>query len=231
MTFDAPPPSGPPTMGPPPPPPPLPPVPAPDGPKWARKRVAIPAAFVLLLVGAGIGSAGGGAEKTGAEAAAAPTVTVTRTAEAATPAAEAEPRTTVTVTTTATPKAAPKASPKASPKEDAAGGDTTAADTGGAGKVVFKVWGTAPSGALGPLDITYGSDSDNRQGKWNGHEFTATLPLDEEALYYSVTAQLQGSGDINCSVTIDGETEKGHASGGYNICTAQANAGLLGGWD
>jgi hypothetical protein len=192
----------------------------PDRPKWARKRVAIPAAVVLLLVGAGIGSAGGGEEKTGAEAAPAPTVTVTRTAEA-------EPRATVTVTRTATPKAAPKASPA----DDSAGGDTAAADTGSTGKVVFKVWGTAPSGALGPLDITYGSDSDNRQGKWNGRTFTATLPLDEDALYYSVTAQLQGSGDINCSVTVDGETEKGHASGGYNICTAQANAGLLGGWD
>ncbi|MFF3503687.1 hypothetical protein [Streptomyces sp. NPDC003247] len=95
----------------------------------------------------------------------------------------------------------------------------------------FKVWGTAPAGALGPLDITYGSDSDSRDGTWKDGEFTATLPLDEDALYYTVTAQLQGSGDINCSVTVDGHTEKAHASGGYNICHAQANAGLLGGWD
>lgn len=98
-------------------------------------------------------------------------------------------------------------------------------------KVVFKVWGTAPAGALGPLDINYGSDSDTRDGKWKNGKFEATLPYDEDAMYYTVMAQLQGSGDINCSVTVDGHTEKAHASGGYNICHAQANAGLLGGWD
>lgn len=97
--------------------------------------------------------------------------------------------------------------------------------------VVFKVWGTAPSGALGPLDITYGSDSDTRKGEWKNGKFEATLTLNDEALYYNVTAQLQGSGDINCSVTVDGETKKGHASGGYNICNAQASADFLGGWD
>ncbi|MET9175989.1 hypothetical protein ACSP97_04990 [Streptomyces sp. SCPE 10] len=97
--------------------------------------------------------------------------------------------------------------------------------------VVFKVWGTAPAGALGPLDITYGSDSDNRKGKFADGEFTATLPLSKDAMYYSVTAQLQGSGDIQCSVTIGDKTKKGHASGGYNICQTQLNAGLLGGWD
>ncbi|MGV9991374.1 hypothetical protein [Streptomyces sp. NPDC003374] len=40
--------------------------------------------------------------------------------------------------------------------------------------VVFKVWGTAPAGALGPLDITYGSDSDNRKGKFANGRFEAT---------------------------------------------------------
>ncbi|MER5581613.1 hypothetical protein ABT090_08140 [Streptomyces asoensis] len=127
-----------------------------------------------------------------------------------------------------------------------AGGKPTAADepdeatkSGAAGEkepakkkaVTFKVWGTAPAGALGPLDITYGSDSDNRKGNFRDGTFEATLPLDGDALYYTVTAQLQGSGDINCSVTVGGHTEKAHASGGYNICHAQANAGLLGGWD
>ncbi len=97
--------------------------------------------------------------------------------------------------------------------------------------VTFKVWGTAPNGALGPMDITYGSDSDNRKGEWKDGKFTATLPLNDDAMYYTVMAQLQGSGDINCSITVDGHTEKAHASGGYNICHAQANSGLLGGWD
>lgn len=97
--------------------------------------------------------------------------------------------------------------------------------------VVFKVWGTAPAGALGPLNITYGSDSDNRDGDFENGKFTATLPLDDDALYFNVTAQLQGSGDIHCSVTVDGKTTKGHAAGDYNICSAQLSSGLLGGWN
>jgi hypothetical protein len=97
--------------------------------------------------------------------------------------------------------------------------------------VVFKVWGTAPAGALGPLDITYGSDSDTRKGKFENGKFEATLPLNDDAMYFNVMAQLQGSGDINCSVTVDGETKKAHASGGYNICNAQASSDFLGGWE
>jgi hypothetical protein len=97
--------------------------------------------------------------------------------------------------------------------------------------VTFKVWGTAPPGALGPLDITYGSDSDSRDGDFRNGTFTKTLPLDDDALYYAVTAQLQGSGDIQCSVTVDGHTKKGHASGDFNICSAQLSSGLFGGWE
>ncbi|MEU3339299.1 hypothetical protein ACWCQ1_15485 [Streptomyces sp. NPDC002144] len=97
--------------------------------------------------------------------------------------------------------------------------------------VTFKVWGTAPAGALGPLDISYGSDSDTRKGTFRNGEFKATLPLHKDAMYYTVTAQLQGSGDINCSVTVDGHTKKGHASGGYNICDAQLSSGFLGSWN
>ncbi|WP_019059504.1 hypothetical protein [Streptomyces prunicolor] len=98
------------------------------------------------------------------------------------------------------------------------------------GKVVFKVWGTAPAGALGGLDIGYGSDSDTRKGTFQDGKFEATLTLHKGALYYNVHAQLQGSGDINCSVTADGKTKKGHASGGYNICTAQLSSNFTGGW-
>lgn len=96
--------------------------------------------------------------------------------------------------------------------------------------VVFKVWGTAPAGALGPLDISYGSDSDSRKGEFKNGKFEATLPLKDDAMYYNVMAQLQGSGDINCSVTVDGETKSAHASGGYQICNAQLSGGLFGGW-
>ena len=96
--------------------------------------------------------------------------------------------------------------------------------------VTFKVWGTAPAGALGPLDINYGSDSDSRKGEFVNGKFEATLPLKDDAMYYNVMAQLQGSGDINCSVTVDGETKSAHASGDYNICSAQLSGGLFGGW-
>lgn len=96
--------------------------------------------------------------------------------------------------------------------------------------VIFKVWGTAAAGALGPLNITYGSDSDSRDGAFKNGEFEATLPLDDDALYFNVTAQLQGSGDIHCSVAVGGKTKKAHAAGDYNICMAQLSPGLLGGW-
>ncbi|MFE2068145.1 hypothetical protein ACFXDH_38200 [Streptomyces sp. NPDC059467] len=116
-------------------------------------------------------------------------------------------------------------------------GDKTAADAKGDSKeagapktVVFKVWGTAPAGALGGLDITYGSDSDTRKGAFENGRFEATLPLEKGAMYYTLNAQLQGSGDINCSVTVDGQTKSGHASGGYNICDAQLSGDFTGGW-
>ncbi|WNM29899.1 hypothetical protein RKE30_05555 [Streptomyces sp. Li-HN-5-11] len=96
---------------------------------------------------------------------------------------------------------------------------------------VFKVWGTAPAGALGSLDITYGSDSDTRKGNFENGGFEATLPVTKGAMYEQVTAQLQGSGDIHCSITVGGKTRTGHASGGYNICSAQLSGGLFGGWE
>ncbi|MCT9084780.1 hypothetical protein [Streptomyces fulvoviolaceus] len=198
------------TQPPPPPPPPgfgPPPVlPAPR-PGWARKRVLIPVAVVILLLGVGIGSAGNGGdgEKTSAEPA--PTVTVTARAEVQAD-DEAEPAPTVTVTRTAKAKA------------DTA--DT--ADAAPSGKAVFKVWGSAPSG----LDITYGSDGTNLEGK--GLPLKKTLTVDEDSLYYQVTAQLMGGGDIQCSVTIDGKTKTGRAQGGYNICSAQLNSDFSGGF-
>ena len=91
-------------------------------------------------------------------------------------------------------------------------------------KVKFKVSGNAPAG----VDIMYGSDSDNRQGG-SGVPWHATLKRSKGAMWYSLTAQLQGGGDITCSVTVGGHTQKGHASGSYNICEAQVDA-PLGGW-
>jgi hypothetical protein len=191
---------------PPPPPygaPPIPPT-TPARPRWARKRIAIPAAAVILLIGIGIGSAGNGDGSKKTSAAAHPAATQTVTAQPK----KAAPAPTVTVTKTA--KAAPKAE--------------TAADTAPSGKALFKVWGSAPSGA----DITYGNDGTNLAG--HGLPMTKTLTVKDDALYYQVTAQLQGGGNVHCSVTIDGKTKTGQASGGYNICSAQLNSDFSGGY-
>jgi hypothetical protein len=94
-------------------------------------------------------------------------------------------------------------------------------------EITFKVWGSAPSG----VDINYGTDSDSR-GVGVGPTslpFKKTMKYDADAMYYSIDAQLDGRGDIYCSVTYKGETKTGHASGSYNICMVQLNAGLFGG--
>ncbi|MDX3451398.1 MmpS family transport accessory protein [Streptomyces sp. ME02-8801-2C] len=152
-----------------------------------------------------IGSAGGdGTEKTSAE----PAPTVTKTVEANTKIA-AEPAPTVTVTETTKVEVAPKKQdPPAAPE----------------GKAVFKVWGSAPNG----VDITYGSDGTNLDG--SRLPMTKTLTVDEDALYYQVSAQLTGGGDVQCSVTIDGKTKTGRAKGSYNICSAQLNSDFSGGF-
>lgn len=107
-------------------------------------------------------------------------------------------------------------------------------------RVLFSVTGTgAPS-------ITYGSDSDNLSpdghlgplGDGNALPWHASVPYDRNALYYDVSAQLEGSGDIRCTLSLkvtryysDGThisrskiVQRGHAAGGYNICDAQANS-------
>lgn len=92
------------------------------------------------------------------------------------------------------------------------------------GHVIFRVWGKAPSG----VDITYGNDGSNHQGKFRDGKFRKRIKLDEGSLYYQVNAQLSGGGNIKCSVKINGVVEKSSASGGYNICSAQINGGITG---
>jgi hypothetical protein len=83
----------------------------------------------------------------------------------------------------------------------------------------------------------YGNDADNRDGgghlgilgSGNALPFKAWLPYQPGHLYYDLNAQLQGSGDITCKIVVTGPgvepnavVASGHASGGYNICDAQA---------
>lgn len=191
--------------------PPVQPTPPGGRPGWTRKRVIIPSAIGLLVVGSILGSSGSGDTKPVADAKPAPTVTVTITAKPAEKAGDKEepkPAVTVTKTVTAKPKAKPKPKEEEAPK----------------GRAVFKVWGTAPNG----VSVTYGSDSENLDG--SGLPMEKTLKVKDGALYYTINAQLQGGGDIQCSVTIDGETKKGRARGEYNICMAQLNGDFFGGF-
>jgi hypothetical protein len=93
------------------------------------------------------------------------------------------------------------------------------------GTVVFMVSGNAPDG----VSITYGSDTVNDSpsgtlgplGSGTPAPWQASLPYNSSALYYYVSAQLQGSGSISCSVSGPGSEVNGQASGQYNICQAE----------
>jgi hypothetical protein len=102
----------------------------------------------------------------------------------------------------------------------------------------------------GDPSIQYGSDSDSRSpvggygplGDGNPLPWKGTVDYQPNALYYAITAQLEGSGDISDSVTefvttwcSDGSKHaesfplaSGHASGGYNIARAEYTGGDTG---
>lgn len=82
--------------------------------------------------------------------------------------------------------------------------------------VTFEVTGVAGNG----VTISYGTDTSNYGGRLPLYK---TMVIDQDASYYDVTAQLNGQGSVSCSVTIGGAVSKGHALGGYNICSAQLN--------
>ena len=110
--------------------------------------------------------------------------------------------------------------------------------------IVFKVEGS------GYPSVQYGTDSSDNNpsggygplGDGNLLPWTASMTYDSSALYYYVSAQLQGSGDISDSVTEVVETwcsdgtnktesfplAKGQASGGYGIANAEYTGGGTG---
>lgn len=191
----------------------MPPVPQPPKKRGIGKILGIGCAgvvglFVVIIIIAAV--AGGGSSKGSSSVASdsKPTAAATKDAKGSTPASSG------------------KAGNGGGSKANSDDGKSSGSDT-----AVFKVWGTAPAGDLGPLDITYGSDSDTRKGHFADGKFEASLPVTKGATYEQVMAQLQGSGDIHCSITIGGKTKTGHASGGYNICSAQLSGGLFGDWE
>ena len=93
----------------------------------------------------------------------------------------------------------------------------------GARNVEFVVTGSAPNG----VDITYGSDASNYQGRL---PMDVTKPIRKNVLYW-VMAELKGGGRITCKVIIGNAVRAGHAIGGHNVCTAQSPSDLIGGWN
>src|SRR5215472_10549001 len=121
----------------------------------------------------------------------------------------------------ATPAATPAAQPAA-----------TSAPAAVPTTVRFIVTGT------GQPSITWGSDSDNRDGggtlgqlgDGNALPWHGSLRFDPSAQFYSIDAQLEGGGDITCKIIVTGPgivplvVSRGHAQGGDNICSAQATS-------
>jgi len=109
--------------------------------------------------------------------------------------------------------------------------------------VVFKVWGS------GQPSVQYGTDSSTSNpgslgplGDGNALPWEGSMPYNSVALYYAVTAQLEGWGSVSDSVTevvtttCSGQAPKtesftlatGQASGGYAIATAEYASGDTG---
>ena len=168
--------------------------------KVRNTLLSIAAVFAVL---AAIGAVAGGGSKTAASQPAAPT------AAASTPPASA-------AAAQAPASTAPAPSPTPVPPT----------------KVTFTITGYAPGDGYGNgPTINYGSDG-------NTHEvdpasidgtLTYTMPYDGTASYYSLNAQLAGSGHLSCKIVVTGPypdapltVSHGSADGGYSICSAQA---------
>ncbi|MFJ6512751.1 excalibur calcium-binding domain-containing protein [Streptomyces sp. NPDC091406] len=119
-----------------------PPPPSTGGPQWARKRVVLPAAGALLVVGFGLGAAGEPPQEVRTVAAKSkpgPTVTVTETAKV-TVTATPEPAPTVTkvkkvrvTVTAAPPEPKPAKKPAARDDDNGNGGSGSGSSGGGSG--------------------------------------------------------------------------------------------------
>ncbi|WP_051450311.1 hypothetical protein [Actinospica robiniae] len=150
-----------------------------------------------------------------------------------------------TAATAQSPSAAQSSAPAAEDSATAESGYTsiplypqpndpaTSAAGAGAGpdleQVVFHCAGSAPDG----VEITYGGEG--TEDSASRLPFTKTIPLSASEQYYAVQAQLQGGGKVSCSTTVEYEgtsaVQKGEASGGYTIASAEVCSDFEGGWE
>ena len=88
-----------------------------------------------------------------------------------------------------------------------------------AGTVTYVVTGST-------ADVQYGPAGSNDQGQV---PMNVTKPLGSP-VYYSITAQLQGGGQVACKLEVNGKTiSSSTASGGYNIATCEISQDPLSG--
>jgi hypothetical protein len=90
-----------------------------------------------------------------------------------------------------------------------------------ANTVTYVVTGSA-------ADVTYGP---------SGSDFQGSVPMNVSAhlrnpLYYAISAQLQGGGQVSCAILVGGKViSSATATGGYNIATCEISQDpLYGGW-
>jgi hypothetical protein len=138
----------------------------------------------------------------------------------------APPTATATIPTPSAPASATYTAPTPAAPAPAAPPATTPAAVA---QVTFACTGNAPDG----IDITYGPEGTDDSA--DSLPFTKTMPLDPDAQYYNVTAQLSGSGHVSCTTVVDWDgqpvTQSGSASGGYNIASAEMCSDFTGGWE
>ena len=78
-------------------------------------------------------------------------------------------------------------------------------------------------------DVTYGPSGSDFQGSV---PMTKTETLDSNASYYAITAQLQGGGQVSCSIEVNGKViDHATAEGDYNIADCEITQGLFGKWE
>jgi hypothetical protein len=77
-------------------------------------------------------------------------------------------------------------------------------------------------------DVTYGPAGSDLSGTVPMSK-TMTIP-DQAPVYYAITAQLQGGGQVSCEIQVNGQTiASGSADGGYNIASCEIGQDPLSG--
>jgi hypothetical protein len=97
--------------------------------------------------------------------------------------------------------------------------------TTSAAEATFSVTGTAPSG----VHVAYGIGVLKYQGA-RRLPLHVIMKIAKNALFADVSAELQGSGNITCTIRIGKASSTAHATGGFSICSAQLNRDVSGGW-